>query len=138
MSAAEDPAGQSAETRAPSSREGVALQTALIHHRYAAPAGFGSPVEPVHKGSTVYFPSVAALRSQQWLDKSGYTYGLHGTPTTFTLEARLATLEGARHVLLAPQWPVGHHGRQHGLPEDGRRGLAARQRLRPEQGVRTP
>lgn len=76
--------------------------TDLIHHAYQPPAGFGSPAVPVHKGSTVYFDSVAALRNHHWLDKQAYTYGLHGTPTTFTLEARLATLEGARHVLLAP------------------------------------
>ena len=76
--------------------------TELIHHPYRAPEGFESPAVPVHKASTVYFPSVAALRGHRWIDKSGYTYGLHGTPTTFTLEARLATLEGARHVMLTP------------------------------------
>jgi cysteine-S-conjugate beta-lyase len=76
--------------------------TGLIHHPYQAPAGFESPVVAVHKASTVYFPTVAELRARAWVDKSGYTYGLHGTPTTFTLEARLATLEHARHVLLAP------------------------------------
>ncbi|HJV70182.1 PLP-dependent transferase [Ideonella sp.] len=76
--------------------------TELIHHAYQPPAGFESPVVGVHKGSTVFFPSVAALRNHHWLDKQAYTYGLHGTPTTFTLEARLATLEGAKHVMLAP------------------------------------
>ena len=76
--------------------------TELIHHDYRAPEGFESPVVPVHKASTVFFRDVAHLRSQRWVDKSGYTYGLHGTPTSFTLEARLATLEGGRHVLLAP------------------------------------
>ena len=76
--------------------------TTQIHHPYSAPAGFESPVVPVYKGSTVYFPTVADLRARQWVDKSAYTYGLHGTPTTFTLEARLATLEHAQHVLLAP------------------------------------
>lgn len=79
-----------------------AKPTRLIHHPYQPPAGFESPVVPVAKGSTVFFDSTAALRSRRWVDKSGYTYGLHGTPTTFTLEQRLATLEGARHVLLAP------------------------------------
>ncbi|HEX5684718.1 MAG TPA: PLP-dependent transferase [Ideonella sp.] len=79
-----------------------ATSTELIHHPYHPPAGFESPVVGVHKASTVFFPNVAALRSHHWLSKSGYTYGLHGTPTTFTLEARLATLEGARHVMLAP------------------------------------
>jgi cystathionine beta-lyase len=80
----------------------VQAVTQLIHHPYRAPAEFESPVVGVHKASTVFFPSVAALRQRRWVDKSAYTYGLHGTPTTFTLEARLATLEGARHVLLAP------------------------------------
>ena len=78
------------------------MASALIHHGYEAPTGFASPVVGVHKASTVFFDSVADLRARRWVDKSGYTYGLHGTPTTFTLEARLATLEGAKHVILAP------------------------------------
>jgi cystathionine beta-lyase len=42
------------------------------------------------------------MRERQWLDKSSYTYGLHGTPTTFTLEERLASLEGGTHCILTP------------------------------------
>ncbi len=76
--------------------------TALIHHRYAPPAGFDAPQAPVYKASTVIFESVAAMRARDWKSKDGYTYGLHGTPTTFTLEAKLATLEGGKHCLLAP------------------------------------
>ena len=79
-----------------------ALATALIHHPYVAPPEFDALPPGVFKASTVFFPNVAATRTRRWDDKSGYTYGLHGTPTTFTLEARLATLEGAKHVLLAP------------------------------------
>lgn len=74
--------------------------TELIHHPYRAPDGFESPVVGVHKGSTVFFRSVADMRARTWKDKSAYTYGLHGTPTTFTLEERIATLEGGRHALL--------------------------------------
>ena len=74
--------------------------TELIHHPYRVPEGFESPVVAVAKGSTVFFPNVAALRSRTWLDRSAYTYGLHGTPTTFTLEERLATLEGGTHCML--------------------------------------
>ena len=74
--------------------------TSLIHHPYRPPAGFDSPQPPVYKASSVFFPSVAELRSRTWVDRSAYTYGLHGTPTTFTLEERLATLEGGRHCLL--------------------------------------
>lgn len=74
--------------------------TELIHHPYRAPEGFESPAVPVHKGSTVFFPNVAAMRSRSWKDKSAYTYGLHGTPTTFTLEERVSALEGGRYTLL--------------------------------------
>jgi cystathionine beta-lyase len=78
------------------------LTTELIHHPYQAPSNFGAITVGVHKASTVLFPSVAALRTRSWKSRDGYTYGLHGTPTTFTLEERLATLEGGRHCTLAP------------------------------------
>ena len=76
--------------------------TDLIHHPYVPPAGFAAPQPGVFKASTVIFPNVAALRARDWRHKSGYTYGLHGTPTTFQLEERIATLEGGRHCLLVP------------------------------------
>jgi cystathionine beta-lyase len=78
------------------------LSTQLIHHPYRAPAGFDAVAPGVFKASTVIFPNVHALRTQEWVDKSGYTYGLHGTPTTFVLEERIATLEGGLHCVLAP------------------------------------
>ena len=76
--------------------------TALIHHPYVPPAEFAAPQPAVHKASTVFFPNVAAMRAREWKDKSAYTYGLHGTPTTFTLEERIATLEGGLQCLLVP------------------------------------
>jgi cystathionine beta-lyase len=76
--------------------------TGLIHHPYAPPAGFEAPQPGVFKASTVFFPNVAALRAREWKDKSGYTYGLHGTPTTVVLEERIAALEGGLQCLLAP------------------------------------
>jgi cystathionine beta-lyase len=78
------------------------LQTSLIHSDYRAPQGFAAFPPAIHHASTVLFKNVAALRSRNWQDKSAYTYGLHGTPTTFTLEARLAEIEGGKHCLLAP------------------------------------
>lgn len=78
------------------------ISTALIHHPYEAPTGFASVSPGVFKASTVIFEDTAALRTREWKDKSGYTYGLHGTPTTFVLEERLATLEGGRQAILAP------------------------------------
>jgi cystathionine beta-lyase len=78
------------------------LSTRLIHHPYRPPEGFDAVAPGVHKASTVLFKDVHALRTQGWADKSGYTYGLHGTPTTFTLEERIATIEGGRYCVLAP------------------------------------
>jgi cystathionine beta-lyase len=78
------------------------LQTSLIHSQYKAPEGFGAFPTPIHHASTVLFENVAAMRSGEWKEKNAYTYGLHGTPTTFTLEARLAEIEGGQHCLLAP------------------------------------
>ena len=76
--------------------------TPLIHHPYRAPQGFEAPQVGVYKASTVMFENVAALRTRDWRNKAGYTYGLHGTPTTFTLEERIATLEGGLQSLLVP------------------------------------
>ena len=75
--------------------------TELIHHPYTPPEHFGAPQPGVYKASTVFFADVAAMRARDWRGKAGYTYGLHGTPTTFMLEERLASLEGGSECLLA-------------------------------------
>jgi len=78
------------------------IATNLIHSGYQAPGGFDAFPVAIHHASTVLFENVAAMRSGEWKEKNSYTYGLHGTPTTFTLEARLAEIEGGQHCLLAP------------------------------------
>jgi cystathionine beta-lyase len=78
------------------------LSTELIHHGYQPPGDFQAPQPGVHKASTIFFPNVAAMRQRDWKDKSGYTYGTHGTPTTFILEERLCSLEGGKHCVLTP------------------------------------
>jgi cystathionine beta-lyase len=78
------------------------LQTSLIHSDYTPPEGFSAFPTAIHHASTVLFENVAAMRARKWQEKSAYTYGLHGTPTSFTLEARLADIEGGKHCLLAP------------------------------------
>jgi cystathionine beta-lyase len=77
-------------------------QTTLVHSDYEPPAGFSALPDAIHHASTVLFDNVAALRSRNWQNKNAYTYGLHGTPTSFTLEARLAEIEGGRFCRLAP------------------------------------
>lgn len=78
------------------------LTTQLIHHPYQPPADFAAPQPGVFKASTVIFPTVAAMRERDWKDKSAFTYGLHGTPTTYQLEERLCTLEGGLYCVLVP------------------------------------
>jgi len=76
--------------------------TKIIHPDYTAPEGFSAFPTAIHHASTVLFDDVATMRSSTWFDKSIYTYGLHGTPTSRTLEAQLAAIEGGLHCMLAP------------------------------------
>lgn len=78
------------------------LNTTLTHSAYLAPEEFSALPMAIHHASTVLFKDVAAMRARRWQDKSAYTYGLHGTPTSFTLEARLAEIEQGNHCLLVP------------------------------------
>ena len=91
-----------APTHVPTHAPALPTSTDLIHHSYQPPAGFHAPQPGVFKASTVIFSNTAALHAREWKDKTGYTYGLHGTPSTFTLEARIATLEGGLQTLLVP------------------------------------
>ena len=86
----------------PDERSATELITQLIQHPYQPPASWSAVPPGVFKASTVIFPSVAALRSRSYSAKTGYTYGLRGTPTTYLLEERLATLEGGRFCSLSP------------------------------------
>ncbi|MCD6026865.1 MAG: Cystathionine beta-lyase [Solimicrobium sp.] len=76
--------------------------TKIIHPEYTAPEGFSAIPTAIHHASTVLFENVGSMRSSAWSDKSTYTYGLQGTPTSRTLEARLAAIEEGQHCLLAP------------------------------------
>ena len=78
------------------------MSTKLIHHPYVPPADFAGVQPGVHKASTVFFPSIQDARERSWLNKDAYTYGLHGTPTSYTLEQRLCTLEGGTDAVLLP------------------------------------
>ena len=80
------------------------VSTRLIHHDYVPPSGYGAVPPGVFKGSTVLFPNAATVRERvkAFGHRDGYSYGLYGTPTTYTLEQRLCTLEGGRHCLLGP------------------------------------
>jgi cysteine-S-conjugate beta-lyase len=84
-----------------SDHEGHHTATRLVHHDYEPPAPFGGLNVGIHHASTIAFSSVAAMRARDWKN-DGYTYGLHGTPTTFTLARRIASLEGGTRCILVP------------------------------------
>ena len=65
-------------------------------------AAFQSLSTPVHRASTVVFPTVAAYQGRRDEIYDGFSYGLYGTPTSRELEARLARLEGAARTLALP------------------------------------
>ena len=79
-----------------------AISTQQIHHPYRAPDGWEAFPVGVYKASTVLFKNTADLHKPRPRDGHSYRYGLHGTPTSYTLAARIATLEGAEHCLLVP------------------------------------
>ncbi|MBV8123068.1 MAG: PLP-dependent transferase [Burkholderiaceae bacterium] len=85
-----------------SKRPAKALSTEQIHHAYRPPAGWSAIPVGIHKASTVLFKDCADLRQHRPRDGTSYRYGLHGTPSSYTLAARLASLEGAAHCLLTP------------------------------------
>lgn len=81
--------------------------TTLIHHPYRPPEGWEAVPVPVAKASTVLFKNTADLHKPRPRDGLCYRYGLHGTPTSYTLAARIATLEHAEHCLLVPSGLAG-------------------------------
>ena len=84
-----------------------AISTQQIHHPYRAPEGWDAIPVGVYKASTVLFKNTADLHKPRPRDGHSYRYGLHGTPTSYTLAARIATLEGAEHCLLVPSGLAG-------------------------------
>src|SRR5690606_28048338 len=54
------------------------------------------------RASTIIFENTDALFNRHWTDAYDYSYGTHGTPTTFTLGDNIAQIEGGEYCLLAP------------------------------------
>jgi cystathionine beta-lyase len=68
----------------------------------SVPAGFRGLVAPVVRGSTTLFGSARDAAEHWDARKRPYSYGLHGTPTTLELAARIARLEGSFGTFLVP------------------------------------
>ncbi len=84
------------------SNSGKDLNTQIIHRPLQTPTEFAALTTPVHRASTVVFKDTASMQARNWQDDYDYSYGLHGTPTTYALGDKLALLEGGTYCTLAP------------------------------------
>jgi cysteine-S-conjugate beta-lyase len=77
-------------------------QTQVLHSATRVPGGYRSLATPVFRGSTTLFDSASAVTDDWNQERSGYTYGLYGTPTSFELAVRICELESGRYTILTP------------------------------------
>ncbi|MBC9228854.1 PLP-dependent transferase [bacterium SPL81] len=77
-------------------------QTQLIHAPRKAPQYIETVQPPLFRASTIIFKSTSHLFDRHWTDNYDYSYGTHGTPTTFTLADNIAQIEGGTYCLLSP------------------------------------
>ncbi|MFC3903453.1 cystathionine beta-lyase [Acinetobacter marinus] len=80
----------------------VHLQTALSQPIRQAPQYIHTVQTPIYRASTIIFKDTNALNNRHWSDDYDYSYGTHGTPTTYNLADQIAHIEGAKYCLLAP------------------------------------
>ncbi len=73
-----------------------------VHHPAVSQDGFASLAVPTYRASTIVFPDADAYANRRDRGPDGYSYGMHGTPTTRTLEAQLSALHGAERTVLLP------------------------------------
>jgi len=76
--------------------------TQCVRHPAVSHDGFASLAVPTYRASTIVFDTAADYAQRQQRGPDGYTYGLHGTPTTRTLEAQLTALHRGERTVLLP------------------------------------
>ena len=82
-----------------SKRTGKQKDLTRLGHVGREPARhYGFVNTPIYRGSTVLFPTVAALEA----NNQDFTYGRLGTPTVRALEEAIADLEGGHQTWLTP------------------------------------
>ncbi|MGY3529096.1 cystathionine beta-lyase [Bradyrhizobium sp. USDA 4452] len=76
--------------------------TRCVHHPAVSHEGFASLAVPTYRASTIVYPDPQSFAERSKRGPDGYSYGLHGTPTTRTLEAQLTELHGGIRTVLVP------------------------------------
>lgn len=77
-------------------------QTILSQPLRQAPQYIATVQPPLYRASTIIFPDTDALINRHWTDEYDYSYGTHGTPTTYSLADQVKHIETANHCILAP------------------------------------
>ncbi|MDF1790571.1 MAG: cystathionine beta-lyase [Thalassobaculaceae bacterium] len=77
-------------------------QTRCVQHPAAPLDGFASLAVPTYRASTIVYEDGESFLNRSKRGFDDYTYGLHGTPTTRTLEAQLTALHGGARTILVP------------------------------------
>lgn len=76
--------------------------TQCVHHPRISHDGFSSLAVPTYRASTIVYDDADTFSKRHQRGFDGYTYGLHGTPTTRTLEAQITQLHGGVRTILVP------------------------------------
>lgn len=76
--------------------------TQCVHQPVVSRDGFAGLNVGTHRASTIVFDDGGAYASRKERGPDGYSYGLAGTPTSRTLEAQIAALEGALRTVATP------------------------------------
>ncbi|MDQ8732546.1 PLP-dependent transferase [Bradyrhizobium sp. LHD-71] len=77
-------------------------QTLCVVRPSVSQEGFASLSVPTYRASTIVFPDAQSYADRKYRGPDGYSYGLHGTPTTRTLEAALTELQQGVRTALVP------------------------------------
>lgn len=76
--------------------------TLCVHHPEVSSEGYASLAVPTHRASTIVYPDGESFLNRAARGADGYTYGLHGTPTTRTLAEQISRLQGGARTLIVP------------------------------------
>jgi len=79
----------------------------VVHPPAVSHEGFASLTVPTYRASTIVFDDAEAYAKRKYRGPDGYTYGLHGTPTTRTLETQLSLLEQGERTVIVPSGQAG-------------------------------
>ncbi len=78
--------------------DGLTKDTIAVQAGRMSEEHFGVVNTPVYRASTILYRDLATLES----GKVPYVYGLHGTPTTRSLEDAITALEGGARTVICP------------------------------------